>query len=70
MEAAGNVVAYFNGHHHAGDFAEKNGIYYVNFKGMVETVDTNAYSIIKVYSDRIEIDGYGREQDRVLKVKK
>lgn len=70
MEAAGNVVAYFNGHHHAGNFAEKNGIYYVNFKGMVETADTNAYSIIQVYSDRIEIDGYGREQDRVLQIQK
>lgn len=70
MEAAGNVVAYFNGHNHAGNYAEKNGIHYVNLKGMVETADTTAYSIIQAYSDRLEIDGFGREQDRVLKIKK
>lgn len=70
LESAGNVVAYFNGHNHAGNYAEKNGISYVNFQGMVETADSNAYSIIRVYPDRLEIDGYGREQDRVLKIKK
>ena len=70
LESAGNVVAYFNGHNHVGNYAEKNGIHYVNFKGMVETADTNAYSIIQVYPDRLEIKGYGREQNRVLKFAK
>jgi predicted phosphodiesterase len=69
LEAAGNVVAYFNGHNHAGNYAVKNGIHYVNLKGMVETADTNSYSIVEVYKDRLEIDGYGREIDRVLKIK-
>jgi predicted phosphodiesterase len=68
LEAAGNVVAYFNGHNHAGNYGVKNGIHYVNLKGMVETADTNSYSIIQVYKDRLEIDGYGREQDRVLEI--
>lgn len=67
LEAAGNVIAYFNGHNHAGNYAEKNGIHYVNFKGMVETADTNAYSIVRVHPNRLEIKGYGREQNRVLK---
>lgn len=35
---------------------------------MVETADTNSYSIIQVYKDRLEIDGYGREQDRILNI--
>lgn len=69
FESSGNVVAYFNGHNHAGNYVEKNGIHYVNFKGMVETADTNAYSIVRVYPDRIEIKGFGREQNRVLKAK-
>lgn len=68
LESAGNVVAYFNGHNHAGNYALKNGIHYVNLQGMVETADTNAYSIIRVFKDRVEIDGYGREPDRVLTI--
>jgi len=70
LESAGNVVAYFNGHNHAGNYGEKNGIHYLNFQGMVETPDTNSYSIVKVYPDRLEIDGFGREQDRTLKIAK
>ncbi|PMC35703.1 phosphatase [Bacillus sp. UMB0899] len=69
LEAAGNVVAYFNGHNHAGNYGVKNGIHYVNLKGMVETDDTNSYSIVRVYKDRLEVDGYGRETDRILKIR-
>ncbi|MFC3040714.1 metallophosphoesterase [Virgibacillus xinjiangensis] len=68
LEASGNVVAYFNGHNHAGNYAMKNGIHYVTLQGMVETKDTNSYSIVQVYKDRLEIDGYGREADRVLNI--
>ena len=66
LEAAGNVVAYFNGHNHAGNYGFKNGIHYVNLKGMVETADTNSYSIVRVFKDHIELDGFGREPDREL----
>lgn len=68
LEATDNVVAYFNGHNHAGNHGAKNGIHYVNLKGMVETADTNSYSIVEVYKDRLEIDGYGREEDRILTI--
>ncbi|WP_338448118.1 metallophosphoesterase [Niallia oryzisoli] len=68
LEAAGNVVAYFNGHNHAGNYGVKNGIHYVNLKGMVDTANTNSYSIVRVFKDRIEVDGYGREADRVLTI--
>jgi manganese-dependent ADP-ribose/CDP-alcohol diphosphatase len=65
LETYGNVVAYFNGHNHYGNYGLRNGIHYVNFHGMVE-LDTNAYSIVRVHRDRLEISGYGREPDRVL----
>ena len=55
LEAAGNVVGYFNGHNHAGNYGFKNGIHYVNLKGMVETADTNSYSIVRVFKDHIGI---------------
>jgi manganese-dependent ADP-ribose/CDP-alcohol diphosphatase len=65
LEAPGNVVAYFNGHNHYGNYGHRNGVHYVNFHGMVE-LDTNAYSLVRVLPDRLEIEGYGREPDRVL----
>jgi manganese-dependent ADP-ribose/CDP-alcohol diphosphatase len=69
LEASGNVVAYINGHNHAGNYGFKNGIHYLNLKGMVDTDDTNAYSILRVYKDRLEVDGFGRETDRTLTIK-
>jgi len=63
-----NVVAYFNGHNHAGNYGELNGKHFVNFKGMVDTPATSAYSVVEVYPDRLEIIGYGREENRSLKL--
>lgn len=61
-----NVVAYFNGHQHDGNYAIKDQIHFLNFKGMVETETENAFAIVKVFDNRLEIQGFGREEDRVL----
>ena len=61
-----HVVAYLNGHNHAGNFGVSGGTYFVNFKGMVDTEDTSAYAIVAVYNDRLEVTGFGREDSRVL----
>jgi len=61
-----HVVAYFNGHNHAGNFGNVDGTYYVNFKGMVDTEDSSAYAIVSVYKDRLDITGFGRETSRTL----
>jgi hypothetical protein len=63
------VKAYFNGHYHAGDYQEKDGIHIVNFKGMVSTKQ-NAFSVVTLTSDSILINGYGREPDRRLGISK
>lgn len=63
-----NFVAYFNGHNHAGNFGERNGKYFVNFKGMVDTPDTTAFSVVEVHADRLEIRGVGREENRTLTI--
>lgn len=64
-----NVMAYLNGHNHAGHYGEVDGIHYVTVEGMLETATTTAYAIVEVYGDRIEIDGFGRATDRVLPFK-
>lgn len=61
------VLAYFNGHNHAGDFAEQKGIAYVTFRSMLYHPGINAFSVIEVYPDRIAIQGHGREESRILR---
>ena len=58
------IVAWFAGHDHAGGFGIFDGLPCVTFHGMVETADTNAFAIVTVHADRLEIEGFGREPSR------
>ncbi len=60
------IVAWFNGHNHAGNYCARHGIHFVNFRGMLDT-GTNAFARADFYTDRIEITGHGREPSRTLK---
>ena len=62
------VVAYFNGHHHDGNYGKRNGIHYLNFRGMVDTADQNAFAVVNVYNDRLTVRGFGREPKRTLSI--
>ncbi len=57
---------YFCGHNHEGNFGEVDGRPFVTFKGMVDTLDENTFAIVAVFQDRIEIEGFGREESRVM----
>ncbi len=61
------VVAWINGHNHAGNFAERNGVPFVTMRGMVETSDTSAYATARILADRLVLTGHGREPSRELK---
>jgi len=63
---SGNVVAYLNGHNHAGNLGRHGSTWYVNFKGMVDTERENTFAVVEIFADRIEITGYGREENRTL----
>ncbi|MDO6605537.1 metallophosphoesterase [Arenibacter palladensis] len=65
-----NVKFYFNGHNHNGDYAERHGVHYLTFKGMVDTLSTSAFAKVLVTKDSILIQGYGRELSRSLKIRK
>lgn len=60
------VAAWMCGHNHEGNYIRVGNTHHVNFRGMVETEHENSYAIVKVYSDSIVIDGFGREPDRLL----
>lgn len=61
-----NIVAWFNGHNHYGAFAERNGVPCITLKGMVETPDTNAFSVLRLWTDRMVLTGSGRELSREI----
>lgn len=60
------VKAVISGHHHEGNFAVFEGIPLITLEGMVETKE-NAFGVMDIYEDYIEIKGYGRLKNRVLK---
>jgi predicted phosphodiesterase len=69
LTAHDHVAAYFSGHNHVGNYGEIDGRHFVNFKGMVDTENDNTFAIVEVWQDRIEIRGFGREENRTLKLR-
>lgn len=63
------VKFYFNGHNHNGGYVQKNGVHYLNFKGMVDTQDSTSFATVNFRKDSLFINGYGREPSRKLKIK-
>ncbi|MBU2907279.1 metallophosphoesterase [Arenibacter algicola] len=64
-----NVKFYFNGHNHNGDYAERHGVHYLTFKGMVDTQSTSAFAKVRITKDSILVQGHGREPSRSLKIR-
>lgn len=61
-----HVVAWLNGHNHAGAFAARDGVPFLTLRGMVETADTTAFAVAAVHADRLVLTGHGREPSREL----
>ena len=61
-----HVVAWINGHNHAGAFGERAGVPYLTMRGMVETPDTTAFATAQILADRMVLTGFGREPSREL----
>ncbi len=60
------VVAWFNGHNHAGNYARRKGVHYLTVHGMVDTPDTNSFAVMELLPNALRIKGSGREPDRVM----
>lgn len=59
-----HVVAWLNGHNHAGAFGIHAGVPCLTFRGMVETDATNAFAEVELRPDRMIVTGHGREPSR------
>ena len=68
LEKYDNVKCWMNGHNHSGNYFFSKGIHFLNLKGMVETEKTNAFAIVKVSDNYIEILGFGNEPKRMLQL--
>ena len=66
LEGYHNIIAWFNGHNHAGNYGNFNMIHFITMKGMVETETTNSFALVEVYKNKIWIKGSGREKSQIL----
>jgi len=67
LEAAGNVLAVFQGHRHEGGFSVINGVPYYTLKGTIEGSGpaSNSYAIVEVRDDRsVWVTGYRHAESR------
>jgi hypothetical protein len=61
LEMSSNVVAYINGHNHAGGYDEHNGIHYITIFGMVDTT-VGSFGILEIYEDSLIVNGFGNQK--------
>jgi len=66
LENHHNIIAWFGGHNHEGNYGNFNLIHCVTLRGMVESEETTAWSLVEVYSNKIWIKGAGREKNIIL----
>ena len=60
------IAAWWNGHNHDGNYAARHGVHFLNFRGMVDTME-NSYARVDIFADRMEVTGYGREPRRMMR---
>jgi manganese-dependent ADP-ribose/CDP-alcohol diphosphatase len=66
FESYGCVSAYFCGHRHGGGYFEQKGIHYITVEGMVEAGEENAYGVVRLCGNRLEIKGTGEVLSRTF----
>ncbi len=63
------VKAYFNGHNHAGSTAIFHNVHFITLKGMVEHPNSSTFSIVRVYDNKLVLEGFGNEDTRMIPIK-
>lgn len=67
LDRSPQVVAYLNGHVHKNRYEYRQGIHYLTLAGVVER-GPNAFAIANIYADRIEIEGFGQQESKVIPI--
>jgi len=66
LEKHNNIIAWFNGHNHLGNYGNFNMIHFVTMRGMVETPVDGSSALVEIYGNKIWIKGGGREKSQIL----
>lgn len=68
LRESGKVCAVFQGHNHLNEHREIEGIHYVTLAAAIEGAgeERNAYSVLEVYGDRLEVKGFRDQADWTL----
>ena len=61
--------AYFCGHNHVGGQVIEKGVPYITFKSILHEPGVTAYAIVRLFKDRLVIEGRGRETSREIKLR-
>lgn len=61
IEDKSHVVAYINGHNHAGNYDYHMGINYITIHGMVDT-RISSYAILEISDESLQLKGYGNQK--------
>lgn len=64
------VKGVISGHHHPSAFGVYKDIPFITTAGMIETETENAYGMVTIYPDKIELEGKGRTQSHSISLKK
>ncbi len=65
IENSSNVVAFINGHNHAGAYVYHNNVHYITLFGMVDTT-ISSYGILEIFNDHLVLKGYGNQKDLLI----
>lgn len=65
LERYSCVKAFLAGHHHVGSMMLSGELKHYGFQGMIEGKE-NHFSIVKIYKDRMEIEGFGKQESRII----
>jgi predicted phosphodiesterase len=69
LENSGKVLAVFQGHSHANDYQQINGIHYTTLKAMVEGsgAENSGYTMLDILADgSLRLHGFRKQESRVL----
>ncbi len=66
LERYSCVKAFLSGHHHEGSMMLTEKMMHYGFQGMIEGED-NHFAIVKIYKNRLDIEGFGKQESRTVK---
>ncbi|MBN1949717.1 MAG: metallophosphoesterase [Bacteroidales bacterium] len=62
-----HVVAYINGHNHMGAYDYRYGKHFITQYSMVETEDSNSFSLLTISPSFLKFEGFGNNPDRIIR---